>query len=76
MLALLLVAGTLAVMFLGSLAIGLLLGRAVRHGEQQARRTRHTDPHAAYWGAIDPEPQPHPDRPAGGHTGPRHRRDR
>ncbi|MFJ8163840.1 hypothetical protein ACIRBY_23335 [Streptomyces sp. NPDC096136] len=50
MLALLLVLASLAVMTLASLVLGLLLGRAVRHGEQQARATRHAAPHAAYWG--------------------------
>ncbi|MEU4947688.1 hypothetical protein [Streptomyces lavendulae] len=36
----------------------LLFGRAIRHGEQQDRGHRHTDPHAAYWGRDIPTPAP------------------
>lgn len=52
----------------------ILFARLVRHGEEQDRQTRHTDPHAAYWGRDTPTAPPAPDRPAHGQT--RHRRDR
>ncbi|MER6778435.1 MULTISPECIES: hypothetical protein [unclassified Streptomyces] len=47
---------------------------ALRHGEEQDRQTRHTDPHAAYWGHPAPDALTAPDKPA--HGQPRHRRDR
>ncbi|MFK0222174.1 hypothetical protein ACIQWN_28790 [Streptomyces vinaceus] len=74
MLTLLLIAGGLAVMFASSFLVGLALGRLVRHGEEQDRQTRHTDPHAASWGSGIPGTPTAPDRPA--HGQPRHRRDR
>ncbi|MEU6756948.1 hypothetical protein [Streptomyces sp. NPDC046685] len=74
MLTLLLVAGGLAAMFCGSLLLGLALARAVRHGEEQDRASRHTSPHAAYWGRDTPTAPPAPERPA--HGQPRHRRPR
>ncbi|MFG2617774.1 hypothetical protein ACGFXC_09095 [Streptomyces sp. NPDC048507] len=70
MFTLLLVLAGLAVMVLASLALGLLLGRAVRHGEQQDRATRHSSPHAAYWGAGHADARPRPPRPPRGRTRP------
>ncbi|MCY0959946.1 hypothetical protein [Streptomyces sp. H27-H5] len=58
MLTLLLVVAGLVVMVLASILIGALAGRTVRHGEQQDRQTRHTDPHAAYWGREPQRPTP------------------
>lgn len=45
-------AATVAVMFAAAVAFGWALHR----GEQQDRQTRHTDPHAPYWGAAQPHP--------------------
>ncbi|MFE3583720.1 hypothetical protein [Streptomyces vinaceus] len=60
MLTLLLVAGGLAAWTLVGWVVGLLVGRAVRHGEEQARQPRHSSPHAAYWGTDRPYPTPTP----------------
>lgn len=45
----------------------VLMSRALRHGEEQDRATRQTDPHAAYWGCEQPQPDhplPGPHTPA------------
>ena len=76
MLTLLLVAGGLAVWLLLGTLLGLAVGRTIRHGEEQDRQTRHTDPHAAYWGRSDPAAPTTPEQPADSRTRPRHRRHR
>ncbi|WP_030764833.1 hypothetical protein [Streptomyces sp. NRRL F-2664] len=70
MLTLPLVAGGLTVIALAAVAFSY----ALRHGEEQDRQTRHTDPHATNWGRPDPGGPPAPERPANGRTRPRHRR--
>ncbi|MEU6397842.1 hypothetical protein ABZ867_12780 [Streptomyces cinnamoneus] len=72
MLTLLLVAGGLTVIALTA----VLFSYALRHGEEQDRQTRHTDPHATHWGRTTPAAPPAPERPAHGRTRPRHRRHR
>ncbi|MFF4369662.1 hypothetical protein [Streptomyces sp. NPDC001594] len=67
MLTLLLVLAGLALWLLCGTAVALLLGRVVRHGEQQDRTSRHTDPHAAYWGRDASSPTR---RPRGRHSRP------
>ncbi|MFE9844724.1 hypothetical protein [Streptomyces goshikiensis] len=52
----------------------IAMSRTLRHGEEQDRQTRQTDPHAAYWGSDIPDTPTAPDKPANGQ--PRHRRDR
>jgi len=51
-LTLLLVASVLTVIALAAVVMSL----ALRHGEEQDRTARHTDPHAAYWGTEQPYP--------------------
>ncbi|MFH9798063.1 hypothetical protein [Streptomyces virginiae] len=75
MLTLLLVAGGLTVIALTA----VLFSYALRHGEEQDRQTRHTDPHArqaahpaASWGHPTPDAPTTPEQPADGQ--PRHRR--
>ncbi|WP_369778859.1 hypothetical protein [Streptomyces sp. R33] len=52
MLTLLLAAGTLTVIA----AAAVVMSLALRHGEEQDRQTRHSSPHAAYWGTERPYP--------------------
>lgn len=47
---------------------------ALRRAEEQDRQTRHTDPHAAYWGRNTPPAPTAHDKPADGRLRPRHRR--
>ncbi len=79
MLTLLLVAGGLTVIALAAVAFSY----ALRHGEEQDRRTRHINPHtgqaarpAASWGRDTPDSPTTPDKPAHGRTEPRHRKPR
>ncbi|MFI8360749.1 hypothetical protein ACIGD1_11375 [Streptomyces sp. NPDC085612] len=70
---------TLFLVLAGLTAIALaavVMSLALRRGEEQDRQTRHTDPHAAYWGRNDlPAPDTRP-TPAHSRTRPQHRRPR
>ncbi|MFD4934466.1 hypothetical protein [Streptomyces virginiae] len=70
---------TLVLVLAGLTAIALaavVMSLALRHGEEQDRHTRHTDPHAAYWGRDMPAAPTARHTPADGRTRPRHRRPR